>query len=70
MLAAATVLALPSFLITLAFTFLYGTAGAVNALIVRITGDASGPLNFLNTPFGVIAAEISETDVLAQTMDQ
>ena len=26
-----TVLALPSFLITLAFTFLYGTAGAVNA---------------------------------------
>ncbi|PWQ83663.1 2-aminoethylphosphonate ABC transporter permease, partial [Stenotrophomonas maltophilia] len=54
-----TVLALPSFLITLAFTFLYGTAGAVNALIVRITGDASGPLNFLYTPFGVIAAEIT-----------
>ena len=26
-----TVLALPSFLITLAFTFLYGSAGAVNA---------------------------------------
>ncbi|MCD2104208.1 2-aminoethylphosphonate ABC transporter permease subunit [Rhodococcus erythropolis] len=54
-----TVLALPSFLITLAFTFLYGTAGAVNAFIIRITGDASGPLNFLNTPFGVIAAEIT-----------
>ena len=54
-----TVLALPSFLITLAFTFLYGTAGAVNALIVRITGDANGPLNILNTPFGVIAAEIT-----------
>lgn len=54
-----TVLALPSFLITLAFTFLYGTAGAVNALIVRVTGNDTGPLNFLNTPLGVIAAEIT-----------
>lgn len=54
-----TVLSLPSFLITLAFTFLYGTAGAVNALIARITGAESGPLNFLATPWGVIAAEIT-----------
>ncbi|MBE7192360.1 MAG: 2-aminoethylphosphonate ABC transporter permease subunit, partial [Gordonia polyisoprenivorans] len=52
-----TVLALPSFLITLAFTFLYGTAGAVNALIADVTG--SRPLNFLATPWGVIAAEIT-----------
>ncbi len=44
---------------TLAFTFLYGTAGAVNALITRITGAEQGPLNFLNTPLGVIAAEIT-----------
>ena len=34
-----TVLALPSFLITLAFTFLYGTAGAVNAAIAELTGN-------------------------------
>lgn len=54
-----TVLSLPSFLITLAFTFLYGTAGAVNALIARITGADHGPLNFLATPWGVIAAEIT-----------
>lgn len=54
-----TVLSLPSFLITLAFTFLYGTAGAVNALITRITGAEHGPLNFLATPLGVIAAEIT-----------
>lgn len=54
-----TVLSLPSFLITLAFTFLYGTAGAVNALITRITGADEGPLNFLATPLGVIAAEIT-----------
>ena len=54
-----TVLALPSFLITLAFTFLYGTAGAVNAAISSVTGAASPALNFLYTPAGVIAAEIT-----------
>jgi len=53
-----TVLALPSFLITLAFTFLYGTAGAVNAAIASLTG-ASPVLNFLYTPAGVIAAEVT-----------
>jgi 2-aminoethylphosphonate transport system permease protein len=54
-----TVLALPSFLITLAFTFLYGTAGAVNAAIKGVTGDPTPVLNFLYTPVGVIAAEIT-----------
>lgn len=54
-----TVLSLPSFLITLAFTFLYGTAGAVNAAIMSITGGDSPALNFLYTPAGVIAAEIT-----------
>lgn len=54
-----TVLALPSFLITLAFTFLYGTAGAVNAAIAGVTGSAEPALDFLYTPAGVIAAEIT-----------
>ena len=54
-----TVLALPSFLITLAFTFLYGSAGAVNAAISSLTGATSSALNFLYTPVGVIAAEIT-----------
>lgn len=54
-----TVLTLPSFLITLAFTFLYGTAGAVNALIARITGRDGPALDFLTTPTGVILAEIT-----------
>jgi 2-aminoethylphosphonate transport system permease protein len=54
-----TVLALPSFLITLAFTFLYGTAGAANALIIGITGTAAPALDFLYTPAGVIAAEVT-----------
>lgn len=54
-----TILALPSFLITLAFTFLYGTAGAVNAAIAAVTGDRAPALDFLYTPAGVIAAEIT-----------
>ncbi|MFW0795750.1 2-aminoethylphosphonate ABC transporter permease subunit [Gordonia sp. CPCC 205515] len=52
-----TVLALPSFLITLAFTFLYGSAGAVNAAIFEMTG--SRPIDFVTTPAGVVAAEIT-----------
>jgi 2-aminoethylphosphonate transport system permease protein len=54
-----TVLALPSFLITLAFTFLYGTAGAVNAAISSFISGTSPVLNFLYTPAGVIVAEIT-----------
>ena len=58
-----TILALPSFLITLAFTFLYGSAGAVNAAISAITGstgsDQAPLLDFLYTPAGVITAEIT-----------
>ncbi|WP_280357592.1 2-aminoethylphosphonate ABC transporter permease subunit [Nocardia otitidiscaviarum] len=54
-----TVLTLPSFLVTLAFTFLYGTAGAVNALIGELTGRSAPALNFLTTPLGVIAAEVT-----------
>lgn len=54
-----TVLALPSFLITLAFTFLYGSAGAINAAISAITGSSSPMLDFLYTPAGVVTAEIT-----------
>jgi 2-aminoethylphosphonate transport system permease protein len=43
---------LPSFLITLAFTFLYGTAGMLNAALGL-------ELTFLYTPAGVVAAEIT-----------
>ncbi|GAA5052554.1 2-aminoethylphosphonate ABC transporter permease subunit [Nocardia callitridis] len=54
-----TILTMPSFLITLAFTFLYGSAGAVNALITEITGRTTPLLTFLTTPLGVISAEIT-----------
>ncbi|MFD6196775.1 2-aminoethylphosphonate ABC transporter permease subunit [Mycobacteriaceae bacterium NPDC060252] len=53
-----TVLALPSFLITLAFTFLYGTAGAVNAVVASISGGLR-PLDFLSSSTGVILAEVT-----------
>jgi 2-aminoethylphosphonate transport system permease protein len=48
-----SVLALPSFLITLAFTFLYGSAGVLGGLL------GEGAPNLLTTQFGVIAAEIT-----------
>ncbi|MFC4126601.1 2-aminoethylphosphonate ABC transporter permease subunit [Nocardia rhizosphaerae] len=54
-----TILTLPSFLITLAFTFLYGTAGAINALIAELTGVTTPVIDFLTTPLGVILAEIT-----------
>ncbi|WP_336081528.1 2-aminoethylphosphonate ABC transporter permease subunit [Nocardia sp. SSK8] len=54
-----TILTLPSFLITLAFTFLYGTAGAVNALLAELTGATQPVIDFLTMPLGVILAEIT-----------
>ncbi|MFI9046680.1 2-aminoethylphosphonate ABC transporter permease subunit [Streptomyces sp. NPDC053427] len=52
-------LAFPSFLITLALLFLYGTSGVANGLWTDATGAASGPLNFLHTPWGVLLAEVT-----------
>ncbi|MEU5692747.1 2-aminoethylphosphonate ABC transporter permease subunit [Actinosynnema sp. NPDC020468] len=47
------VLAFPSFLIALAFTFLYGSAGVVNAAL------GAGTVDFLYSPWGVLLAEIT-----------
>ncbi|MGD3110387.1 2-aminoethylphosphonate ABC transporter permease subunit [Streptomyces sp. YGL11-2] len=52
-------LAFPSFLITLALLFLYGTAGIANGLWTDLTGAAHGPLDFLHTPWGVLLAEVT-----------
>ncbi|WP_433856454.1 2-aminoethylphosphonate ABC transporter permease subunit [Streptomyces kronopolitis] len=52
-------LAFPSFLITLALLFLYGSAGMANGLWTDVTGAAHGPLNFLHTPWGVLLAEVT-----------
>ncbi|MFE3552262.1 2-aminoethylphosphonate ABC transporter permease subunit [Streptomyces kronopolitis] len=52
-------LAFPSFLITLALLFLYGSAGLANGLWTDVTGAAHGPLDFLHTPWGVLLAEVT-----------
>ncbi|SHF37730.1 2-aminoethylphosphonate ABC transporter permease subunit [Streptoalloteichus hindustanus] len=50
------VLAFPSFLIALSFTFLYGSAGVLNA---ALGGGAGGPVDFLYGPWGVLLAEVT-----------
>lgn len=52
-------LSFPSFLITLALLFLYGTVGMANGVWTDVTGDPSGPFRFLATPWGVLLAEIT-----------
>lgn len=52
-------LAFPSFLITLALLFVYGTVGMANGLWTDVTGAADGPFTFLRTPWGVLLAEIT-----------
>ncbi|MEV7275948.1 2-aminoethylphosphonate ABC transporter permease subunit [Streptomyces sp. NPDC093111] len=52
-------LSFPSFLITLALLFLYGTVGMANGVWTDVTGAATGPFHFLFTPWGVLLAEIT-----------
>ncbi|MGC5342274.1 2-aminoethylphosphonate ABC transporter permease subunit [Streptomyces sp. DT24] len=52
-------LSFPSFLITLALLFIYGTVGMANGLWTDATGAAEGPFHFLTTPWGVLLAEIT-----------
>lgn len=52
-------LAFPSFLITLALLFVYGTVGMANGLWTDVTGAADGPFTFLRTPWGVLLAEVT-----------
>ncbi|MET9347798.1 2-aminoethylphosphonate ABC transporter permease subunit [Streptomyces termitum] len=52
-------LSFPSFLITLALLFVYGTVGMANGLWTGATGAAEGPFHFLTTPWGVLLAEIT-----------
>ncbi|MEU7280908.1 2-aminoethylphosphonate ABC transporter permease subunit [Streptomyces sp. NPDC045431] len=52
-------LSFPSFLITLALLFLYGTVGIANGLWTDATGAPEGPFRFLATPWGVLLAEVT-----------
>jgi 2-aminoethylphosphonate transport system permease protein len=52
-------IALPTFLIALAFTFVYGSAGVLNAALMGSLHLAKAPVDFLYSPWGVILAEIT-----------
>lgn len=52
-------LSFPSFLITLALLFVYGTVGMANGLWTDVFGAGGGPFHFLTTPWGVLLAEIT-----------
>ncbi|MFE6400585.1 2-aminoethylphosphonate ABC transporter permease subunit [Streptomyces alboflavus] len=53
-------LSFPSFLITLALLFIYGTKGMANGMWTGATGaGGDGPFQFLTTPWGVLLAEIT-----------
>jgi 2-aminoethylphosphonate transport system permease protein len=54
-----TVIALPTFLVALAFTFFYGSAGVVNEALMALLHTDIAPLAFLYTKWGVIMIEIT-----------
>lgn len=54
-----TILAFPSFLIALSFTFLYGSAGAFNFVLMDLFHTTEPPIDFVYTKWGVILAEIT-----------
>ncbi|GAB0119926.1 2-aminoethylphosphonate ABC transporter permease subunit [Acidisoma sp. 7E03] len=54
-----TIIALPTFLVTLAFTFVYGSAGLLNEALMQMFGWQAAPIDFLYSQWGVILAEIT-----------
>jgi 2-aminoethylphosphonate transport system permease protein len=54
-----TIIALPTFLVALALTFLYGSAGLLNGAAMSITGATSPPFDFLYSTAGVVLAEVT-----------
>ena len=54
-----TLIALPTFLITLAFTFIYGSAGLLNGTLMSLFAFELPPVDFLYSIQGVILAEMT-----------
>ena len=54
-----TCIALPTFLVTLAFTFLYGSAGVLNGALMQTFALKAPPVDFLYSAWGVILAEVT-----------
>lgn len=54
-----TFIALPTFLVALALTFIYGSAGLLNGALMAATGAALPPVDFLYSTAGVVLAEVT-----------
>lgn len=54
-----TFIALPTFLVALAFTFIYGSAGLLNGALMQFSGSEQPPIDFLYSVWGVVLAEIT-----------
>jgi 2-aminoethylphosphonate transport system permease protein len=54
-----TFIALPTFLIALAFTFIYGSAGLLNQSMMALWHLPLPPIDFLYSAWGVILAEVT-----------
>ena len=54
-----TFIALPTFLVTLAFTFLYGSSGILNEALMGGLHLNRPPVNFLYSAWGVVLAEVT-----------
>ena len=52
-----TFVALPTFLVALAFTFIYGSAGLLNETLMHVFSLELPPVDFLYSQWGVILAE-------------
>ena len=54
-----TFIALPTFLVALAFTFIYGSAGMLNESLKAVMHLDTPPVDFLYTQWGVVLSEIT-----------
>ncbi len=54
-----TFIALPTFLVALSFTFIYGSAGLLNASAMQVFHLGLPPVDFLYSRWGVILAEVT-----------
>jgi 2-aminoethylphosphonate transport system permease protein len=54
-----TFIALPTFLVALAFSFIYGSAGMLNGVLQQYFGFTTPPVHFLYSLWGVLLAEIT-----------
>jgi len=54
-----TFIALPTFLMALAFTFIYGSAGVLNGMLMDLFGNTAPPVDFVYSTWGVVLAEVT-----------